>query len=125
MSANGAAKPTNSGTGGLAAESAVQGNTLPLGGGVGAALMVAETDEAEDKGSSASRLNRLPMQLDVMVQVRSMRVRDLLSLEKGTVLETVHDHTQDVPVECGDALLMWAEFEVLDQRLAVRITRLG
>jgi flagellar motor switch protein FliN/FliY len=41
------------------------------------------------------------------------------------VVETVHEHTQDVPVRCGGALLMWSEFEVLDQTLAVRITRLG
>lgn len=65
------------------------------------------------------------MQLDVMVKIHSFRVQDLLSLEKGTVVETVHEHTQDVPVRCGGAPLVWAEFEVLDQQLAVRITRLA
>ncbi len=72
-----------------------------------------------------TRLDRLPMRLDAMVKVHSFRVEDLLAMEAGTIVETVHEHTQDVPVRCGGALLVWAEFEVLDQRLAVRITRLA
>lgn len=72
-----------------------------------------------------TRLDRLPMRLDVMVKVHSFRVQDLLSMEKGTIVETVHEHTQDLPVCCGASLLAWAEFEVLDQRLAVRMTRLA
>jgi flagellar motor switch protein FliN/FliY len=70
-------------------------------------------------------LDRLPMQVDVVVRVHSFRVKDLLSMEKGTVVETVHEHTQDVPLRSGGALLLWSEFEVLDQRLAVRVTRLA
>ena len=46
-------------------------------------------------------------------------------MQKGTVVETVHEHTQDVPLCCAGALLLWSEFEVLDQRLAVRVTRLA
>jgi flagellar motor switch protein FliN len=84
----------------------------------------AEEPQPEEKGGDG-RLSRLPMQLDVMVKAHSFRVQDLLSLEKGTVVETVHEHTQDVPVRAGSAPLVWAEFEVLDQRLAVRITRLA
>jgi flagellar motor switch protein FliN/FliY len=89
--------------------------------------MVAETpDEAAPEGEDRhERLNQLAMQLDVMVRVQSMRVRDLLAMEKGTVVETIHEHSQDVPVRCGGALLVWAEFEVVEQKLAVRITRLA
>jgi flagellar motor switch protein FliM len=72
-----------------------------------------------------ARLDRMPMQLDVLVKVHSFRVRDLLSLEKGAVVETIHEHSQDVPIRCGGSTLVWTEFEVLDQQLAVRITRLG
>jgi flagellar motor switch/type III secretory pathway protein FliN len=71
------------------------------------------------------RLSRLEMRLDVMVRVPSFCVRDLLALERGTVLETEHDHTQDVPVRSGGALLAWAEFEVVNEGLAVRLTRLA
>jgi len=93
-----------------------------------AALALRENEdqgEASDFPDSDVRLTRLPMQVDVMVKVRSFRVGDLLAMQKGTVVETIHEHTQDVPVRCGGALLLWSEFEVLDQKLAVRVTRLG
>lgn len=80
-----------------------------------------EADPAEHD----TRLDRLPMQLNVLVPVRRFRVEDLLALEKGAVLETIHEHSQDVPVECGGTVLVWGEFEVAEQRLAVRITRLA
>lgn len=91
------------------------------------ALMRSEGEGAlgEEPESRDSRLDRLPMQLDVLVRVQSLRVQDLLSLQRGTVLETVHEHSQDVPVHCGGALLVWGEFEVVEQKLAVRITRLA
>jgi flagellar motor switch protein FliM len=83
------------------------------------------SDEAPAVPERDTRLDRLPMQLDVMVKVRAFRVQDLLALEKGTVVETVHEHTQDVPLMCGGALLLWAEFEMAGQKLAARITRLA
>lgn len=72
-----------------------------------------------------SKLSGLPMQLDVAVPVPKFRVEDLLALEKGAVIETRWPHTDDVPVWCGGAQLVWTEFEVLGQKLAVRVTRLG
>ena len=93
----------------------------------GTALAVREDPAGElvEPVEGDTRLERLPMQVDVMVKVRSFRVQDLLAMQKGTVVETVQEHTQDVPVRCGGALLLWSEFEVLDQRLAVRVTRLA
>lgn len=73
----------------------------------------------------AGPLSRLGMRLDVLVKVPSFCVRDLLALETGSVLETEHEHTQDVPVRSGGALLAWAEFEVVNEGLAVRLTRLA
>ncbi len=96
-------------------------------GGNASALVRADGGEEPppEEPEGDTRLGRLPMQLDVMVKIHSFRVQDLLSLEKGTVVETEHEHSQDVPVRCGGAPLVWAEFEVLDQQLAVRITRLA
>lgn len=67
---------------------------------------------------------KLPLQLDLRVPLPSFRVQDLLSLEKGQVVETVWPHTEDLPLWSGGVQLMWSEFEVLDQKLAVRVTRL-
>jgi flagellar motor switch/type III secretory pathway protein FliN len=75
--------------------------------------------------SEGSTLAGLPMQLDVTIPVPSFRVQDLLALEKGAVLESRWPHAEDVPVWCGGVQLVWTEFEVVDQKLAVRVTRLG
>jgi flagellar motor switch/type III secretory pathway protein FliN len=72
-----------------------------------------------------SLLAGLPMQLDVTVPIPDFRVQNLLALEKGMVLETRWHHADDVPVWCGGVQLVWSEFEVLDQKLAVRVTRVG
>ena len=75
--------------------------------------------------ADGSPLAGLPMQLDVIVPVPGFRVQDLLALERGSVLESRWSHAEDVPVWCGGVQLVWSEFEVVDQRLAVRVTRLG
>lgn len=97
------------------------------GSGTSAALVRSEGEEEapEEEVPRDRRLDRLQMQLDVLVKVRAFRVQDLLALTKGSVLETVHLHTQDVPVSCAGALLVWGEFEVMEQKLGVRITRLA
>ena len=67
---------------------------------------------------------RLPVELDVTVPVRGFRVRNLLALEPGQVIETHGAHGEDMPLGAGDVQLAWSEFEVVDTRLAVRVTRL-
>jgi flagellar motor switch protein FliN/FliY len=111
------------GAGEAQASGSAAAGPAPAGGGA----LVVRSDGVEELPAEEfdTRLDRLPMRLDVMVKVHSFRVQDLLSMEKGTIVETVHEHTQDMPVSSGGALLVWAEFEVLDQRLAVRITRLA
>jgi flagellar motor switch protein FliN/FliY len=67
---------------------------------------------------------KLPLQLDLLVPLPSFRVQSLLSLEKGQVIETAWPHTEDLPLWSGGVHLVWTEFEVVDQKLAVRVTRL-
>jgi flagellar motor switch/type III secretory pathway protein FliN len=71
-----------------------------------------------------SPVARLPVELDISVAVREFRVRNLLALEPGQVIETQWGHGQDVPLACGEVQLAWSEFEVVDSQLAVRLTRL-
>ncbi|MGB6191114.1 MAG: FliM/FliN family flagellar motor C-terminal domain-containing protein [Terracidiphilus sp.] len=70
-------------------------------------------------------LTRLPVELDVAVPVRAFRVRNLIGLESGQVVETQWEDTGDLPLAAGDVQLAWSEFEVVDTRMAVRITRLA
>jgi len=68
---------------------------------------------------------RLPVELEIAVPVREFRVRNLLALQQGHVIETQWGHTEDLPLAAGDVQLAWSEFEVVDTRMAVRITRLA
>ena len=68
---------------------------------------------------------RLPVELDVAVPIREFRVRNLLALEAGQVIESGWGHGDDVPLAAGDVQLAWSEFEVIDSQLAVRVTRLA
>lgn len=103
--------------------------TVPASAGEPAnALVRADAPPVHDTveaGARDMRLDRLPMALHVMVRVERMRVEDLLALERGSVVTTVHEHSQDVPLYSGGALLLWGEFEVAEEKLAVRVTRLA
>jgi flagellar motor switch protein FliN/FliY len=89
-----------------------------------ALLPVPQLDEGEVLVAPGSPAARLPVELDVAVAVRDFRVRNLLALEPGQVIESRWGHGQDVPLASGDVQLAWSEFEVVDSQLAVRLTRL-
>jgi hypothetical protein len=83
-----------------------------------------QPQEGAESGISA-RVARLPVELDVSVPVRNFRVRDLLALEPSHLIESVWGHGDDVPLGSGHVQLAWSEFEVIDTKLAVRVTRLA
>jgi flagellar motor switch/type III secretory pathway protein FliN len=70
-------------------------------------------------------LERLPVGLVVSVPVREFRIRNLLAMAPGELIETQWGHGEDLPLSSGDVQLAWSEFEVVDTRLAVRVTRLA
>jgi flagellar motor switch/type III secretory pathway protein FliN len=72
----------------------------------------------------AGPLARLPVELDVAVPVEEFRVRNLLALEPGQVIETRWVNGRDMPLATGEVRLAWCEFEVIDAQLAVRVTQL-
>jgi len=67
---------------------------------------------------------RLPVELEVAIPVREFRVRNLLTLEPGQLIETQWEQGDDLPLTGGGVQLAWSEFEVVEQQLAVRVTRL-
>ena len=76
-------------------------------------------------GRSLVALGQLPVELDVAIPIRQFRVRNLLALEAGQVIETRWGNAEDLPLAVGDVQLAWCEFEVVNNRLAVRLTRLA
>lgn len=67
----------------------------------------------------------LPCQLSVEIPARRFTVGDLLSLKKGSIVETASHHASDVPLRANGLLIGWTEFEVIGTHLTVRITELA
>jgi hypothetical protein len=109
---------TGSGHAGLISTGSTAGNAFGIG------REAASSDEDVLLRLSAPQA-RLPVALDVMVPVRGFRVRHLLAMTLGEVIETDWGHGEDLPLSSGDVQLAWSEFEVVDSRLAVRVTRLA
>jgi flagellar motor switch/type III secretory pathway protein FliN len=64
----------------------------------------------------------LPCTVSVDVPVVQFTIGDLLTLTQGAIVETTCHHTSDVPLRVNQLLIGWIEFEVIGDRLAVRIT---
>ena len=70
-------------------------------------------------------LAQLRVTMRAGVTLNHFRVRDLLAMKEGQVFESLSPAADDVPVRVGQTQLGWGEFEVLQQRMALRLTRLG
>src|ERR1700727_1701482 len=70
-------------------------------------------------------LSELMMTVESGVALREFKVRNLLQLEVGQIIESSCADTDDVMVKVGQVQVGWSEFEVVEQRLAVRLTRLA
>jgi flagellar motor switch/type III secretory pathway protein FliN len=81
--------------------------------------------EGEEETRLSSPVVRLPVELDVAIPVRDFRVRHLLALAPGHLIESQWGHGEDVPLAAGRVQLAWSEFEVIETQLAVRVTRLA
>jgi flagellar motor switch/type III secretory pathway protein FliN len=57
--------------------------------------------------------------------VIGFNVRDLLGLTIGSIVETAYHQSSDLPLRVNGQLVGWTEFEVVGERLAVRLTDLS
>ncbi|MDR3742519.1 MAG: FliM/FliN family flagellar motor C-terminal domain-containing protein [Terracidiphilus sp.] len=89
------------------------------------ALVAADLPPVGGRLLLSSAVARLPVELDVGIPVRGFRVRELINIAIGTVISTEWVNGDDLPLQAGKVQLAWAEFEVVDTQLAVRITRLA
>lgn len=69
-------------------------------------------------------LSRLPVRLAVSIPLKNFKVKELLDLRPGRTVESAWAVTEDVPLKTGNVLICWGEFEVLEQQMALRLTRL-
>ena len=67
----------------------------------------------------------MPVELGIAVPVRDFRVRNLLALAPDQLVESQWSSGDDLPLAAGDVTLAWAEFEVVEAKLAARVTRVA
>jgi flagellar motor switch/type III secretory pathway protein FliN len=64
----------------------------------------------------------LPCRLSLEIPVARFTIGDLLTLTRGSIVETTCHHTSDIPLRVNQLLLGWTEFDAVGDHLAVRIT---
>jgi len=97
----------------------------PAGEAVQALVPAPPSPQSEEEPVFSAPIPRLPVELGVTIPVREFRVRQLLALAPGQVIETQWSHGDDLPLAAGDVQVAWSEFEVVETRLAARVTRLA
>jgi flagellar motor switch protein FliN/FliY len=70
-------------------------------------------------------LSRLPVHMAAAIPVAGFTVRDLLQMTAGRLIESAWPGTEDIPLKAGAVQVSWSEFEVVEQHMAVRLTRLA
>jgi flagellar motor switch protein FliN/FliY len=70
-------------------------------------------------------ISRLPVMLAVRIPLSRFKVCNLLALKAGQTIESVWAVTEDVPLKVGMLQVSWGEFEVVEQSMALRLTRLA
>jgi flagellar motor switch/type III secretory pathway protein FliN len=93
-------------------------------------LLTAGAGEAEGAVVMAehpawSMLSRLPVRMSVEVPLLGLSVRDLLALRTGQTICSTWAVGEDVPLRAGTQQISWGEFEVVEERMALRLTRLA
>jgi flagellar motor switch/type III secretory pathway protein FliN len=74
------------------------------------------------EGDRLEMVSLLPFTLTLEIPVVRFTIQDLLSLKIGTIVETACHQTSDIPLRVNGILLGWTEFDMVGDRLAVRIT---
>lgn len=70
-------------------------------------------------------LARMPTVLSVNIPLRGFRVCHLLVLQAGHTIASAWSVKEDVPLKLGKLDVCWGEFEVVEQQMALRLTRLA
>ncbi len=66
----------------------------------------------------------LSCHLYVALDVPHFTIRDLLELSANSLVDTCRREGTHVPVLVNEVMVGWAEFDVIDGRLAVRMTEM-
>lgn len=82
-------------------------------------------DSVANLTDAAATLPWLPCTVTLEIPLRRFTVADLSRLSVGSVVATACPRNGDVPLYVNGQLIGWAELEVIDDRLAVRIMEIA
>jgi flagellar motor switch/type III secretory pathway protein FliN len=87
--------------------------------------MIAAKSKPLDDRDAGELFPWLPCRLALEIPIVKFTVSDLLKLAKDVVLETAYHQSSDLPLRVNGQQVGWTEFEVVGDRLAVRLTDLS
>lgn len=67
-------------------------------------------------------LSDIPINIDVELDRKTMSVRDILSLDQGSVIKMVRSAGENIDIYAGGALLGSGEIVIIEESVGVRIT---
>ncbi len=70
-------------------------------------------------------LAEIPEKMVAAVQLPRFTLRDLMTMDKGSVFKSDCLTSDLIPMKIGTVQIAWGEFELVDHSLALRITRLA
>lgn len=82
-------------------------------------------EQEELAGAGWEEIQEAPCSLSAEISVRGFTIRDLLLLRSGYVVNSKQLTPGRVALRANGSFIAWAEFEVIDGRLNVRMTDLG
>ena len=102
--------------------------------GAAAAISTRAAGETEENPRARTRVHSeeawarvadLPCEVSVLLPAPGLRVRDLLGIAPGFLVRTTAPVSADVPLQVNGQVIAWCEFEVVRDRLGVRLTELA
>lgn len=70
-------------------------------------------------------LAEIPEKMIAAVVLPRFTLRDLMTMEKGSVFKSDCLTSDLIPMKIGTVQIAWGEFELVDHSLALRVTRLA
>jgi len=67
----------------------------------------------------------LPCSVTVEVPIPGFTAKDLLHLEANSLVRSTWAVTANLPMKVNGEMIAWCEFEILGNRLAIRVTELA
>jgi flagellar motor switch/type III secretory pathway protein FliN len=81
-------------------------------------------EAASPENPKWTELGWLPFELSLELPLAQFRVRDLVRLQQGGIVQTSRSAGTEIPLRANGQVIGWAELEPLGDHLAARVTEL-